>query len=290
LRFRPELNWPYAIFLIVVSFLGCGFIAFIVTFGPVSGDSPASVLLTRIAIDAACVCAVAALLIKLRNDSQVELDDDGITRPTLIGMRTLRWSEVREVRFDWPALHLVGDDTRIAIYPWVYREPHVLFSEVGKHVRHLLSKQPETQEPPLSPEETSQRPLLLRLLIGLVRHPGNLAGWGHLAAVWFYALVIASYLPRPGRRVFGAFAFAFATLYISQQLWKRTTPRTAMLADVTWAAILATAVLTAPTTWSTRTDSVIYFSVSVVVLFALHFLTACGLLVIRASLKPRRSS
>jgi len=291
-RLRPELYWPYVIFILVVFFLMCGGIVYFATFGSLAGGDTVANLLTRIGMDALCLFTMASLLIQFRNDSQLELDDDGISKPTLFGIRTLRWSEIREVRFNGPEIRLLSADSRIVIHPFVYADRYAFMPEIGRRLRHLLPEQPTlSEQPPSAAEEMGQG--RLRRLLSTVTLPRNLASYGHLAAVFFYVLVLRT---DPlglglGRRWLGAgIALAFAAHYASRQLWKRASGRIAAPVEVTWAAVVAAAVLTSPTSWSARQQSAVAFCTVFVGLLVLHLLFEWYRMAISAAIKTRREA
>jgi hypothetical protein len=277
-RVRPELNWPYMIFLAVTAFLGLGFIAYMAAFSPFRG-SPAEVIWTRIALYAFCLFAFVALVVKIRNDSQFEFDDDGVSKPTLFGIKTLHWNEVLEVRLAWPAVHLVGSDTRITIFPYVYADPYAFMPEIGKRLQHLLSDLPEQSGK--AGEQLSGQPSSIsqtsssRTSFAEVLRPRNLAMSGHIASICLYVLVFKGYQSwLAGFWGIGAIGLWAAVLHASDLLWKRASARTAVLVEVTWVAIVASAVLTSPASWSERERMFIAFLVAFVALQLLHLLSA----------------
>jgi hypothetical protein len=290
-RLRPELNWPYAIFVGLMFFLMFGFIAYQATFAPFAGGSPAAILLTRIGMVAFSLFAMLFLLNQLRNDSQLEIDDDGISKPTLFGMRVLRWTEIREVRFGGYEVRLLSADTRIVIHPYVYADPYAFMPEIGSRLRHLLPEQPTVSEQRSSSASQDTREGRLRRLLKTVAQPRNLASAGHLAAICFYLLVLRSNQLGLGRYWFVAGVwFGIGMQYASQQLWKRVTAPIPAVVELTWAAIVAAVVLTSATTWDARQSSAVAFCVVLVTLLTLRLLFVWIHMILSAAVEARRAS
>jgi Mn2+/Fe2+ NRAMP family transporter len=117
---RFELNWPYIAFAIITSAAVLSFIGWMVT---------AQVLM--IAIDLASVMCFFALLWNIYCDYKTEFTEDAITRPSLLRLRGIKWSDITEVKvFNGVGYHIHSQDERIIVSPYVYKRPDLVVAEL----------------------------------------------------------------------------------------------------------------------------------------------------------------
>ena len=138
MQLRPQLNWPYAIIVIAIAFLGLGFIVVMGWLRPFGDLSPTQNVWAQLFVDALCLWAFLGLLNQTRTNLSLVLDDDQVSQATLFGAKTLRWIEVREIRTVAYGIHLHGDHTRIVLAPYAYADPQAFVAEIARHVKHLL--------------------------------------------------------------------------------------------------------------------------------------------------------
>jgi len=134
---RFELNWPYIAFAIITSVAVLSFIGWMVTaqvlrerrWGfPISGVFN---WLLMIAIDLASVVCFLALLWKIYCDYKTEFTEDAITRPSLLRLRGIKWSDITEVKvFNGVGYHIHSQDERIIVSPYVYKRPDLVVAEL----------------------------------------------------------------------------------------------------------------------------------------------------------------
>jgi hypothetical protein len=135
----PPLNWPYVFAIIALSFGALGLIAWLVSTEGFVDLTPSMNRLAIASTDVLCLLALVALLNKIRSDANTILDDEGVRRPTLMGSRFLRWSDVREVRGHGLGLQLYGASTRMTITPYAYADPAAIIAFVEAKVSRLAA-------------------------------------------------------------------------------------------------------------------------------------------------------
>jgi hypothetical protein len=136
---RPQLNWPYLGFVIVIAFLGLGFIAVSISIMGFSDLTPEQNAWARLLVDVLCLGMFLGTLNSLRRTASTVFDDKQISQTTLSGVKTLRWIEVRDVRGVAYGVHLHGSQTRIILAPHAYADPTAFMRAIAQHLPHLSS-------------------------------------------------------------------------------------------------------------------------------------------------------
>jgi hypothetical protein len=110
-------NWLYLGFVVTAAGAALGLISTFLTV-PVYKAWAAGVAISGgwswpavAAVDFGCVLAFASLLLKIRWDTTVVLDDTGLARNSLRGVCRIRWSEVRRIEQVGFGLRVEGHET-----------------------------------------------------------------------------------------------------------------------------------------------------------------------------------
>lgn len=126
-RFR--INWPY---VAPVALLCTAAIAFIVwqTTAQVYRPWAHDMRIGRgwnwpivIVWDAISILSLLALFWKIYCDAHTELGEVELCRPSLLGIRRIRWSEIVQVKTVGFGFHLSSKDKKIVVSPYAYRDP-----------------------------------------------------------------------------------------------------------------------------------------------------------------------
>ena len=125
-----SINWTYIIFVAAIAAAGLGFIAFAITSQvyrewsrglPISGGFNWSIV---IVVDLVCFVTFLALLWKIYRDTNTDISDDDLAQPSLLGLRTIRWSEVTDVKvFGGIGYHVFAGRKKIVVTPYAYSGP-----------------------------------------------------------------------------------------------------------------------------------------------------------------------
>jgi hypothetical protein len=134
-------NWLYLGFIIAVAGAGLGFIGGSLTMQAYK-EWRAGVALSGgwswpiiAGVDLACLAVFAGLLLKVRWDTTVIFDDTALARNSILGVRRIRWSEVRRIKHVGFGLRVQGERTTIVLSPHAYHDPDAVVREVLEHTR-----------------------------------------------------------------------------------------------------------------------------------------------------------
>jgi hypothetical protein len=126
----PRVNWPYIVFIALVGTATLLFIAWAIT-SQVYGEWSRGIPISQgwnwpivIGIDLACILLVGALYWKIYFNAKTTIDGNGISQPSLFGIRTISWSEVTNIGvFGGVGYHVYAGKRKIVITPYAYRNP-----------------------------------------------------------------------------------------------------------------------------------------------------------------------
>lgn len=90
-----------------------------------------------IGLDLVCLWAILALYWKLYADAKTTIDATGITRPSLQGLKTIRWPEVTQITvFGSVGYHVYAGAQKIVVSPYTYCDSECVI----KVLQHYTSK------------------------------------------------------------------------------------------------------------------------------------------------------
>jgi hypothetical protein len=137
---RLPMNWPYVVTAAVIAAAAIGFIIWETT-APVYRASVHG-LPTRggwnwplvIACDAGCLFVLLALYWKIYCDAKTELGEAELSRPSVFGLRRIRWSEVVRVKIVGSGCHVFSKNTKIVLSPYAYRDPDSVLATLSARI------------------------------------------------------------------------------------------------------------------------------------------------------------
>jgi hypothetical protein len=128
------MNWPYVAAVLLISMTAIGFIVWQITaqvYRPwaygvrvcCGWTSPLVIMW-----DAVCLLSLLALFWKIYSDAATELGEVDLCRPSIFGIRRIRWSEIVRVERVGFGYHISSKDKKIVVSPYVYRDPDSVMS------------------------------------------------------------------------------------------------------------------------------------------------------------------
>jgi hypothetical protein len=124
-----ELNWVYIITIITLAGGAIGFLCWAITSPMLDQTQKAhyeqlgwnwnNILL----FDIGLISCFIALIVKVYFDLKVEYDEFEIKRPSLKGLKIIKWADVEQIKQVQYGLHLVSMNEKIVISPFAYKDP-----------------------------------------------------------------------------------------------------------------------------------------------------------------------
>lgn len=135
-----ELNWAHIILCNLIIGIVVGLTCWIIT-SPMLDETQrikhnnlgwnwSTVLL----FDIGFISIFVSLLLKLYFDWKTTYDEYEIRRPSLRGLKVIKWYEIEEVRKVQFGLHLISKKERIVISPFVYKYPQKVLDIIREHI------------------------------------------------------------------------------------------------------------------------------------------------------------
>lgn len=78
---------------------------------------------TVVLLDFGLLAVLVAFYWKIYRDANTRVGEEGLSQPSLHGLKEIRWSEVRQIRQVGFGLHVSSERTRIVLTPFAYKEP-----------------------------------------------------------------------------------------------------------------------------------------------------------------------
>src|SRR5207253_658453 len=115
-----KMNWLVIIPATILWVLMCLVVVAFVTYDAVASirDGPGLTVVnwaTVIMVDLGCLGGIGYTLWDFYADANVVITDDYVSRPTLFGVRYIRWADVKNVRGSTSALYIYGTSGRIVV-------------------------------------------------------------------------------------------------------------------------------------------------------------------------------
>ncbi len=81
-----------------------------------------------------CALLVGALYWKIYYDAKTTIDGNGIYQPSLFGICTISWSEVKNVKVFGFGYHVYAGKRKIVVTPYVYKNPEDVIESLRAHI------------------------------------------------------------------------------------------------------------------------------------------------------------
>ena len=138
---KPQLNWIYVIAAVLVSAIGLSFIGFAITkqvYGewvkglPISGGFNWPIV---IGIDVMCLICLFAVIWKIYCDANTEIGTEHVSQPSILGKKTIRWSDVSDVQiFGGVGYHVIAQSKKIVVSPFAYLNPTTVIATLNQQI------------------------------------------------------------------------------------------------------------------------------------------------------------
>jgi hypothetical protein len=134
------MNWWYVGSVLAVTAAAVVFVAWFATapvFSAASAGKPLPEgwsVVSAAVFDGFLVSYLLYLGWVARQCARTEIDEAGISQPSLLGPRRIHWSDVRRVSRSGYGLHIHGERCRIVVTPYAYKDPSAVVRAVVGHV------------------------------------------------------------------------------------------------------------------------------------------------------------
>ena len=134
------VNWPYVAAVAVASTGTIGFLVWQTTaqvYHPWTHGTPIGRGWSWplvIMWNAIFILSLLALFWKIYCDAHTELGEVELCRPSLFGIRRIRWSEIVQVKAVGFGYHVYSKDEKIVVSPYAYRDPDSVISTLRTRV------------------------------------------------------------------------------------------------------------------------------------------------------------
>ena len=152
-REKLSMNWPYVgtVALIVTAVMG--FIGWSIT-APVFREWTRSLPITgcwswpaAIFWDGGILCLLCVFFWKLYCDANTEIGETELRRPSIFGVRRIRWAEIIVVKQVGFGYHVISKENKIVLSPYAYKSPKSVISMLESRIQSSQEK-PKTGEGP----------------------------------------------------------------------------------------------------------------------------------------------
>jgi hypothetical protein len=152
-RERLPMNWPYVSTAAVIITTAMAVVAWLIT-APVCrawtkslpvagwGSWPPAIIW-----DVGIFCVLCAFFWKLYCDANTEMSETELRRPSIFGLRRIRWAEVVRIKQVGFGYHVFSKDNKIVLSPYAYKSPESVISMLTSRIQDGQSKAKSDQVP-----------------------------------------------------------------------------------------------------------------------------------------------
>ena len=146
-----SLNWFYVGFVVLVSMLGLGFMAWDVT-DQFYEDWSAGVLirggwgwLSIIFLNLFCIVLFTALIRKIYRDFNTIIGKELVSQPSIFGLKEIAWADVTDLKiFNGFGYHIIASHTKIVVTPYIYKNPDAVINTILTRINEAGKSNKET--------------------------------------------------------------------------------------------------------------------------------------------------
>jgi hypothetical protein len=143
---RPPMNWLYVGTAAMVVTIAIAFIGWSITAPAYSAWTKSLPVAcwwswpTAILWDVGILCVLFAFFWKLYCDANTEIGETELRRPTIFGLRRIRWTEITRIKQVGFGYHVISKDKKIILSPYAYKSPESVIAMLESRIQSGQNK------------------------------------------------------------------------------------------------------------------------------------------------------